>query len=158
METRIVNASAKDVQGLIKIYSSPDLYHTWKDASWFVRSFFDYHHIKIVKAEQKVVGAAFWNVVEEKHHGVTEIGDLWIDEDYRRKGLGEKLLRTIIEDMTRFFAKENHALRKVLVTTGDDNEPAKRLYEKIGFRESAVLTDLFAEGENELLYILTLNS
>lgn len=70
------------------------------------------------KAEQKVAGAAFWNVVEEKHHGLTEIGDLWIDKDYRRKGLGEKLVRTMIEDMTRFFAKENYALRKVLVTTG----------------------------------------
>jgi len=158
MDTRIVNASAKDVEDLITIYSSPHLYHNRQEASWFVKSFFDYHHIKIVKAKEKVVGAAFWNVLEEKHHGLTEIGDLWIDEGYRRKGLGEKLLRTVIEDMKRFFSKKNYTLRKVLVTTGDDNEPAKKLYEKIGFRKSALLADLFGKGENELVYILTLDS
>jgi len=157
MNTSVVDASAKDVEDLISIYSSPDLYHSRQEASWFVKSFFDYHHIKIVKDEEKVIGAAFWNVVEEKHHGLTEIGDLWIDEGFRRKELGERLLRTVIEDMERFFAKENYALRKVLVTTGDNNEPAKKLYEKIGFRESALLVDLFAKGENELVYILTLN-
>lgn len=157
MNTSVVDASAKDVEDLISIYSSPHLYHSRQEASWFVKSFFDYHHIKIVKDEEKVIGAAFWSVVEEKHHGLTEIGDLWIDEGFRRRGLGERLLRTVIEDMERFFAKENYGLRKVLVTTGDNNEPAKKLYEKIGFRKSALLADLFAKGENELVYILTLN-
>ncbi len=157
MNTSVVDASVKDVEDLISIYSSPHLYHSRQEASWFVKSFFDYHHIKIVKDEEKVIGAAFWNVMEEKHHGLTEIGDLWIDEGFRRKGLGERLLRTAIEDMKRFFAKENYTLRKVLVTTGDNNEPAKKLYEKIGFRKSALLADLFAKGENELVYILTLN-
>jgi ribosomal protein S18 acetylase RimI-like enzyme len=157
MNMSVVDASVKDVEDLISIYSSPHLYHSLQEASWFVKSFFDYHHIKIVKDEEKVIGAAFWNVVEEKHHGLTEIGDLWIDEGFRRKGLGERLLRTVIEDMKRFFAKENYTLRKVLVTTGDNNESAKKLYEKIGFRKSALLADLFAKGENELVYILTLN-
>lgn len=59
--------------------------------------------------------------------------------------------------MKQFFAKYNFAIRKVVVTTGEDNEPAKKLYEKIGFQETAVLRDLFAQGENELVYILTLN-
>ena len=60
--------------------------------------------------------------------------------------------------MKRFFAKDNYTVRKVLLTTGEDNEPAKKLYEKVGFQMSAVLKDLFAKGENELVYILTLNS
>jgi ribosomal protein S18 acetylase RimI-like enzyme len=157
MNTSVVDASVKDVEDLISIYSSPHLYHNRQEASWFVKSFFDYHHIKIVKDKEKVIGAVFWNVVEEKHHGLTEIGDLWIDEGFRRRGLGEKLLRTVIEDMKQFFAKENCTLRKVLVTTGDDNELAKKLYEKVGFRKSALLADLFVKGENELVYILTLN-
>jgi len=48
-------------------------------------------------------------------------------------------------------------LRKVLVTTAENNEPARRLYEKIGFKKSAVLKDLYGKNENELVYILTLN-
>jgi ribosomal protein S18 acetylase RimI-like enzyme len=157
MDTNVVDASIEDVEDLITIYSSPDLYHNREEANWFVKSFYDYHHIKVIKDKKKIIGAIFWNVVEEKHHGITEIGDLWIDENNRRKGLGEKLLRTAIEDMKQFLTKENSSLRKVLVTTGDDNEPAKKLYEKIGFKKSAILADLFAKGENELIYILTLN-
>lgn len=157
MNTSVVDASVKDVEDLITIYSSPHLHHNRQEASWFVKSFFDYHHIKIVRDKEKIIGATFWNVVEEKHHGLAEIADLWVDEGSRRKGWGERLLRTVIEDMKRFFAKENYALRKVLVTTGENNEPAKKLYEKIGFKKSALLADLFTKGENELVYILTLN-
>lgn len=157
MSVQIADADENDVESLITMYSSPHLYHNREEASWFVKSFFDYHHIKVVKHDGKVIGAIFWNVVEEKHHGLAEIGDFWIDENFRRKGLGERLLRTAIEDMKQFFAKHNFTIRKILVTTGEDNEPAKKLYEKIGFQKTAVLRDLFAQGENELVYILTLN-
>lgn len=157
MSMQIADADESDVESLIRIYSSPQLYHNREEASWFVKSLFDYHHVKVARHVEKVIGAAFWNVVEEKHHGLAEIKDFWIDENFRRRGLGERLLRIIIEDMKQFFAKENFALRKVLVTTGEDNEPAKKLYEKVGFQRSAVLRDLFAQGENELVYILTLD-
>lgn len=155
MSIRIVDVDENDVEGLIEIYNSPHLYHTREEAAWFVKSYFDYHHIRIVKHEEKIIGAIFWNVVEEKHHGLTEIGDFWIDEGFRRRGLGERLLRAVIEDMKRFFARDSFVLRKILVTTGDDNVPAKRLYEKVGFRRAAALADLFAQGETELIYILT---
>lgn len=157
MHIQILDASKKDVESLIKIYSSPDLYHSVEEASWFVRSYFDYHHIKVVKQDGKIVGALFWNCAEEKHHGLTNIQDLWIDENFRRKGLGEKLLRSAIEDMKKLYANRHYALRKVFVTTGEDNKPARNLYEKVGFKIVAVLPDLFAQGENELVYILTPN-
>lgn len=157
MNIRIADASIKDVDNLIGIYSSPHLYHNREEASWFVKSFFDYHHIKVVKDEEEAVGAAFWNVVEEKHHGIAEILDIWIDEGFRGRGLGERLLRTVIEDMKQFFGKDSHTLRKVLVTTGEDNEPAKNLYEKVGFQSSAAIADLFGQGETERIYVLTLN-
>jgi len=157
MSESIVDADKKDVEELITIYSSPHLYHNRQEAGWFVKSFFDYHHIKVLKNQGRVLGAIFWNAVEEKHHGLAEIGALWIDEDFRRRGLGERLLRTVIEDMEEFFRKQGFAHRKVLVTTGDNNEPAKKLYEKIGFEKAATIPDLFAKGETELVYVLTLN-
>lgn len=157
MGIQIADADENDVENLIRIYSSPHLYHNRREATWFVKSFFDYHHVKVIKHEGMVVGAAFWNVVEEKHHGLAEIRDFWVDENFRRRGLGEKLLRTTIEDMKRFFAASDYTLRKVLVTTGENNEPARKLYEKVGFQTSAALKDLYAQGETEHVYILTLS-
>lgn len=142
---------------LIRMYGLPHLYHNRKEVSWFVKSFFGYHYVEVAKHSRKVIGVAFWNVVDEKHHGLAEIIDLWVDENFRRRGVGERLLRSVIEDMKQFFAKDNHALRKVLLTTNEDNEPAKKLYEKVGFREAAVFRNLFAENESEQVYILTLN-
>jgi ribosomal protein S18 acetylase RimI-like enzyme len=156
MSVQIVDADENDAESLIRIYSSPHLYHNREEATWFVKSFFDYHHVKVIKHEGMVIGAVFWNVVEEKHHGLAEIRDFWIDENFRRRGHGERLLRTTIEDMKQFFAKINYTLRKVLVTTGEDNEPARNLYERVGFQRSATLKDLYAQGETELVYILTL--
>jgi ribosomal protein S18 acetylase RimI-like enzyme len=157
MTCQVSNATKNDVESLIKVYSSPDLYHNREEASWFVKSYFDYHHIKVVKHRKEVVGAIFWNTVEEKHHGLTNIQDFYIDEEFRRKGLGERLLRASIEDMKKLYAKHGYTPRKVFVTTGEDNKPARNLYEKIGFRLVAVLPDLFSKGESELAYILTLN-
>ena len=157
MDIQLTDISRKDVEGLIAIYSQPDLYHSREEASWFVKSFFDYHHIKLAKHGRSVIGALFWNVVEEEHHGLTEIRDFWIDEGFRRRGLGEQLLRLAIEDMKRFFVEHGFALRKVMVTTGEDNVPSRKLIEKVGFQQYATLPDLFARGETELIYVVTLN-
>jgi ribosomal protein S18 acetylase RimI-like enzyme len=157
MSVQIADVDENDIESLIEIYSSPHLYHNREEASWFVKSFFDYHHIKLVRHERNVIGALFWNVMEEKHHGLAEIVDFWIGESFRRRGLGEKLLRLAIEDMRQLYVAHHLPLRKVLVTTGEDNVPARKLYEKVGFQKSAALPDLFAQGETELVYILTIS-
>jgi len=157
MSAQIHDATKNDVEDLISIYSAPHLYHNRKEASWFVKCFFEYHHIKLVKLDGKIIGALLWKVMEERHHGLANIEDLWIDENFRRRGLGEKLLRTVIQDMKKNFAKDNFVLRKILVSTAEDNEAARKLYEKAGFNKSALIQDLSGPNENELLYILTLN-
>jgi ribosomal protein S18 acetylase RimI-like enzyme len=157
MNIQVTDAIENDVERLIEVYSSPHLYHTTEEASWYVKSFFDYHHIKVVKSDDVPAGWLFWRVESERHHGIVVIDELWVDEKFRRKGLGEKLLRTSIEDAKNFFKRDGFVLKKVLVTTAEDNEPARKLYEKIGFQKSAVLKDLYGKGENEIVYILTLN-
>ena len=158
MKQQVSNAKKSDAEGLTKIYSSPDLYHNRKEASWFVKSYLDYHHVKVVRHGHRIIGALFWNSVEEKHHGITNVQDLWIEESFRRKGMGEKLLQSAVEDMKKLYSSHRYRLRKVFVTTGENNKPARNLYEKVGFRLTAKLPDFFAKGENELVYILTLNS
>ena len=153
MSVKIANATERDAAKLISL---PHRYHTKEEATWFVKSYFDYHHIKVVRLGSEIIGALFWRVEADKHHGIIVVDDFWISEKFRRQGLGEKLLRTSINDAKIFLEKDNYTLRKVLLTTAQDNKPARKLYEKIGFRKSAVLKDLFGKGENELVYILTL--
>jgi len=157
VKVEIADATEDHVERLIEVYSAPHLYHTREEATRYVKLFFDYHHIKVVRLDEVLSGWLFWRVESERHHGIAVIDDLWIDERFRRKGLGEKLLRASIEDAKNFLKKDGYVLRKVLVTTAENNEPARRLYEKIGFKKSAVLKDLYGKNENELVYIITLN-
>jgi len=157
MEVEITDATRDDVERLIEIYSAPHLYHTRQEASRYVESFLNYQHINVLRTNSTLAGVLFWRVESEKHHGIIVIDELWIEEKFRRQGLGERLLRASIEAAMDFFETDGFVLRKVLVTTAEDNAPARRLYEKLGFHNCAVLKDLYGKGENELVYILTVN-
>jgi N-acetylglutamate synthase len=56
--------------------------------------------------------------------------DIVADPDYRRQGLGESLMLHLLQAVKREGARE--AYLQVLA----DNAPARRLYEKLGFREA----------------------
>jgi len=55
------------------------------------------------------------------------LNDLYINHDYRKSGLGKKLI-----DAAVTFAKDSGAIRLDLKTE-PENKPAKNLYEKYGF-------------------------
>jgi len=157
MNIKIASPTREDLERLIDIYSAPHLYHTKEEATKYVKQFHDYHHIKVVKLNDALAGMLTWRVESEKHHGIMIIDDLWIEERFRQRGLGQKLVKASIEDAEDVFRKAGFVLRKVMLTTTEDNAPARRLYEKLGFLKSAVLEGLYGKGENELVYILTLN-
>ncbi len=58
------------------------------------------------------------------------LNDLYVMNKYRKKGIGEKLIKTAMG-----FAKENGALF-IQLETSTDNYTAQKLYETIGFKES----------------------
>ena len=57
------------------------------------------------------------------------LNDLYVKEEARGKGVGEKLLTTAIQ-----FAKQTEA-KGLFLETANDNYNAQRLYEKIGFKK-----------------------
>lgn len=156
MTTRICSVTKKDLDALIRIYASPDLKVTEEESSWFVDCYFDYHHIDIAKANGEIKGACFWRLEGEKYCGLGWIENIWVEEDYRRKGLGERLLRKSIRDMMAFFQEDQVKLRKVVLTTQNSRLGARRLYERVGFKKAAVLEEAYGPGDSDIIYILDL--
>lgn len=66
------------------------------------------------------------------------IGDLFVEMESRKKGVGEKLLQASIE----FSGKENAHF--VTLNTAVDNYTAQSLYENFGFTKQEPLTGYFA--------------
>ncbi len=65
------------------------------------------------------------------------IGDMFVEEEFRRKGVGEKLLQAAIN-----FAIEEKAVF-VSLNTESDNYAARNLYEKFGFVKTGTTPGYF---------------
>ena len=78
--------------------------------------------------DQAVLGyMGVWKILDEGH-----ITNVAVDPDYRRQHIAEK----IIEEMIRRTSEEG--ITSWTLEVRADNEPAIRLYEKMGFREEGV--------------------
>ncbi|QXU44393.1 GNAT family N-acetyltransferase [Pedobacter sp. D749] len=73
------------------------------------------------------------------------LNDLYVDEVYRKQGIGEKLIKTAMD-----FAKANGSTF-VQLETAVDNYTAQHLYENIGFEKQG-------NDEEFFLYKIALNS
>lgn len=73
------------------------------------------------------------------------LNDLYVDTNYRKQGIGEKLINTVMD-----FAKANGSTF-VQLETAVDNYAAQHLYESIGFVKQGEDTEFF-------LYKIALNS
>ena len=151
---KITQAKRKDLDRLIAIFAGPDLKTNHEESAWFVNCYFDYHHINIAKVDKEIRGACFWRIEGEKYSGLGWIENLWVEELYRRKGLGERLLRKSIDDMRVFFERDDIRLRKVILTTQTERKNARQLYERIGFDAVANLGDIYDPGGHDLFYVL----
>ena len=65
------------------------------------------------------------------------LNDLYVAKEYRKQGIGEKLIQTAMN-----FAKENNS-KFVQLSTAVDNYTAQSLYEQIGFKKQEPETDFY---------------
>ena len=85
--------------------------------------------ITITENGQKI-GRAFLYLMKNDLHkepfGFME--DVFVEEQFRGKGYGEKLAKTVIEEAKK------HGCYKLTCTSRFSNERAHKLYEKVGFK------------------------
>jgi len=153
-KTSISRARKGDLRALEEIYRSPELKTSLREARWFVRCYFDYHHILLAKVDGKVRGACFWRIEGEEYSGLGWVENLWVEQADRRRGLGELLLRRTIEEMGDHYARRGVRLRRIMLTTQAERTSARRLYRRAGFELRARLGDLYGPRAKDLVYVL----
>jgi ribosomal-protein-alanine N-acetyltransferase len=67
-------------------------------------------------------------------------------EGYRRKGIGESLMKKGMDSM-----RDDYGAKEVYLEVRVSNEPAIRLYEKLGFKKVKVIEGYYSDGENAYL-------
>lgn len=152
----IQNASRDDIPRLVEVFSNPDLKTSPDESTWFVNSYFDYHQILIARVDGEIQGACFWRIEGERYSGLGWIENLWVEERFRKMGLGERLLTRAVADIAAFFKEHGVEPRKVVLMTQDERESARRLYEKVGFRHVASIEGMYDPGGHDMVYMLDL--
>jgi len=152
----IAQARKSDLPRLIEIFEHTDLKTSKDEADWFIRCYFDYHHILVGKADGEIQGACIWRIEGERYSGLGWIENIWVEERFRNEGLGERLLSRAVGDIKGFFAAHGVRPRKVVLTTQAERESARRLYEKMGFRHVASIDGMYDPGGHDMVYMLDL--
>jgi ribosomal-protein-alanine N-acetyltransferase len=88
-----------------------------------------------------------WEVADEAH-----LIDLIVAPGARRQGFGRALLETLLAHA------KTRDLRLVLLEVRRSNSAARRLYTSYGFEEVGERTAYYADGEDALLFCLTLRA
>jgi RimJ/RimL family protein N-acetyltransferase len=78
-----------------------------------------------------------------------ELTSMWVDPDSRRRGVGQALVRVVID-----WAREA-GLTQVLLWVADGNERAERLYARNGFRRTGDVQEI-RKGEGRIEYEMSL--
>ncbi len=101
----------------------------------------DLAHYLVLEDQGMIAGyAGMWIVVDEAH--VTNIALL---PDYRRQGLGEKLVRELIKT-----ARERYAVMMTLEVR-PSNTVAQSLYSKLGFLPQGIRRAYYSDNQEDAL-------
>lgn len=95
----------------------------------------------VVKVGNKVIGyAGMWFILDEAH-----ITNIAIHPEYRDRGIGDKLIKMIIE-----MVREN-GLKSITLEVRDSNQQAIYLYEKNGFTIEGVRKGYYFDTNDDAL-------
>lgn len=154
MKIEIQDAVESDLENLVRIYSSPHLYCTRQIAQRYIGEFFDYHRIKVAKIDGVIKAVCPWTTEAERGWGVAWIDSIWMDLEYLGKGLGEKLLCSVIDDAKASSINVKISLKKIVAIIDQGNAAVKNLYEKVGFIRRANIGDIYYENKHTLIYVM----
>lgn len=76
-----------------------------------------------------------------------EIGNICVESDYRRQGIAQNLLRSLVD-----FANE-HNIVKIFLEVSSINIPAQNLYNKFGFKSYSVRKAYYNANEDAIMMV-----
>ena len=86
----------------------------------------DWSKVLVWEEDGRVVGYASWWYDPERRVG--EVGNNAVDPDFQGRGIATALIRRVVETLRAQGA------RTLVVVTFTTNDPARRVYEKMGFK------------------------
>lgn len=101
--------------------------------------------VVVADADGELVGyAAAWFVADQ-----AELGNIAVAGSWRRRGIGARLVATVLERAAE------RGMREVFLEVRPSNTVARRLYEQFGFREVSRRRNYYAEPREDAVVMRT---
>lgn len=101
--------------------------------------------VVVAEADGELIGyAAAWFVADQ-----AELGNIAVAASWRRRGVGARLVATVLE------RAGEHGMREVFLEVRPSNTAARRLYEQFGFREVSRRRNYYAEPREDAVVMRT---
>ena len=148
MEIKIQRMQKSDVDNVINIEERAYGEHHWSKESFLNELSNDLaRYYAAFDLDGNLVGyAGCWQILEEVH-----ITNIAVSPDFRRKKIGERLLRKIIDDC--YVNKAKYITLEVRVS----NNAAIKLYEKYGFKSLGTRKGYYQNNNEDALIMWTEN-
>ncbi len=130
----------EDLKDIVRIEkaSFPD---PWTPSQLLFEIINEYSCGFVARNDERVVGYIFAMIVREMGY----IGNLAVDPEHRRKGIGGKLLNRMLEKM------KEKGVEEVFLEVRPSNKIALKLYETRGFERIGIRKRYYRNGEDAIL-------
>ena len=154
----VKDAITEDQNQILDVVEKMRNYFTDKEIDLLlglIKSYFtenkDRFLLKVAIDENKVLGFAIYKKADLSE-SYWDIYWLVVSPDSHRRKIGTSLLENIEKEV-----RQNKGLNILIETSlSKKYEPARKLYEKMGYRQICVLEDYYAQNEGKILYRKTL--
>lgn len=98
----------------------------------------------LAESEKNIVGIVHCYIQETKNHPIKKdknavvLSDLYVEENYRNKGIAQQLINNALD-----FIKVNWSISNVFLNVFNENQEAIKLYEKSGFQKQFIRYSIF---------------
>ena len=156
MKNKIREMVENDIEEVIRIIR----WHDRSDGRSAARYFADYfsdpgrqgspdedNYVAIDQESDKIIGVSGYGPDEYNTRGIYWLGWTYVDNDFRRRGLGSALLNHVIEQVGL------RGGRKLYIDTSSDPiyKAALAFYRSFGFELEGVLKDYYGGGEDYII-------
>lgn len=110
------------------------------------------HNYIVAEDNGIIIGLTTWLTHGLPKHGLAELDRIAVLPEFQGKGVAKKLFKKLVDESGEFYKKNKSRLRKLYLLTHDNNERAKKFYEKIGFTHETTLKKHYYDDKDEFVY------
>lgn len=148
MVTTIRRMQKTDVEEVVKLEALSYGEHHWSKESFYNELSNNLAHYYCATTEnEKLIGyVGCWHIFEEAH-----ITTLSVHPDYRKQGVAQQLLFTVIDSCYK------NRIKYITLEVRESNIPAISLYEKNGFKSIGTRKGYYQDNNENALIMFTEN-